>query len=127
MSQTSPAISQRQTRCCIVGGGPAGMMLGLILARAGVPTVLPEAHRDFDRDFRGDTVHPSTQEILDQLGLTDQVQALPHGKLRKLEMHSPRGVFTMADLSRLHTKFPYIMMLPQVRLLDLLAKEASRQ
>lgn len=127
MNHTSPATTQRPARCCIVGGGPAGMMLGLILARAGVPTVLLEAHHDFDRDFRGDTVHPSTQEILDQLGLTEQVQALPHGKLRKMEMHSPRGVFTMADLSRLHTKFPYIMMLPQARLLDLLAKEARRQ
>jgi 2-polyprenyl-6-methoxyphenol hydroxylase-like FAD-dependent oxidoreductase len=102
------------------------MMLGLLLAKAGVPTVLLEAHHDFDRDFRGDTVHPSTLEILDQLGLAERVLALPHGKLQKMEMHAPQGIVTMADLSRLRTKFPYIMMLPQVQLLELLAGEARR-
>ncbi len=122
----SPALATRQTRCCIVGGGPAGMMLGLILARARVPTILLEAHHDFDRDFRGDTVHPSTLEILDQLGLAQQVHALPHGTLNRLELHTPRGAITMADLSRLRTKYPYIMMLPQARLLELLAREAGR-
>jgi 2-polyprenyl-6-methoxyphenol hydroxylase-like FAD-dependent oxidoreductase len=103
------------------------MMLGLILARAGVPTVLLESHHDFDRDFRGDTVHPSTLEVLDQLGLANRVHALPHGTLRKLELHSPHGgTLTMVDLSRLRTKYPYIMMLPQARLLEVIAQEARR-
>src|SRR6516165_8370039 len=74
--------STDQTRCVIVGAGPAGAVLGLLLARAGVPVVLLESHRDFDRDFRGDTVHPSTLELLDQLGLADRLHAIPHGIVR---------------------------------------------
>src|SRR5688572_5233011 len=72
------------TRCCIAGGGPAGMMLGLLLARAGVETVVLEKHADFLRDFRGDTVHPSTLRIMDELGLLDAFLRLPHQKLRRL-------------------------------------------
>ena len=71
-------VATVDTRCCIAGGGPAGMMLGLLLARAGVPVVVLEKHADFLRDFRGDTVHPSTMEVLDQLGLLDAF--LAHGK-----------------------------------------------
>jgi 2-polyprenyl-6-methoxyphenol hydroxylase-like FAD-dependent oxidoreductase len=112
--------------CCVVGAGPAGMILSLLLARQGLHVTLLESHRDFDREFRGDTVHPSTLNILDQLGLAERVHELPHGKLRKLEMHTPSGTFTMADLSRLGGKYPYILMTPQGRLLDLLAYEASR-
>ena len=126
LRESEQAAAVRQTSCAIVGGGPAGMMLGLILARAGVPTVLLEAHQDFDRDFRGDTVHPSTLECLDQLGLSERIHALPHGKLRTMELHTPSGVVTMADLSRLRTRFPYILVLPQARLLEVLAEEARR-
>jgi 2-polyprenyl-6-methoxyphenol hydroxylase-like FAD-dependent oxidoreductase len=118
---TSPS-----THVCIVGAGPAGTILGLLLARAGIPVTLLEAHHDFDRDFRGDTVHPSTLEILDQLGLAGRLHELPHSKIRQLRMHTPDGVITAADLSRLRTRFPYIMMLPQVHLLNLLAAEAQR-
>jgi 2-polyprenyl-6-methoxyphenol hydroxylase-like FAD-dependent oxidoreductase len=121
-----PVASMRQTRCCIVGAGPAGAVLGLLLARAGVPVVLLEAHHDFDRDFRGDSVHPSTLEILDQLGLAERVHQLPHGKVRKLQLRTKRRTYTLGDLGRLRTKFPYVMMLPQARLLELLTEEAKK-
>lgn len=114
------------TSCVIVGAGPAGAMLGLLLARAGVSVILLESHLDFDRDFRGDTVHPSTLEIMDQLGLAKKLHALPHGKLKIMRMQTPDGAVTMADFSRLQTKFPYIMMLPQSILLELLTDEAKR-
>lgn len=112
--------------CCVVGGGPAGVMLSLLLARNGVRTALLESHKDFDRDFRGDTIHPSTLEILDQLGLAEGLQQLPHGKLRSLQIHTPAGSHTLVDFRRLKTKFPYIMMLPQVRLLNYLADAAKK-
>ncbi|MGL6018505.1 MAG: FAD-dependent oxidoreductase, partial [Gibbsiella quercinecans] len=72
------AITPFTTRCCIVGGGPAGLMLGYLLARAGVNVTVVEKHADFLRDFRGDTIHPSTLEIMHQLGLLDELLALPH-------------------------------------------------
>ncbi|HUY91398.1 MAG TPA: FAD-dependent oxidoreductase [Pirellulales bacterium] len=112
--------------CCVVGGGPAGVMLSLLLARQGISTFLLESHKDFDRDFRGDTIHPSTLEILDQLGLAARLHELPHGKLRALKVHTPGGTTTLVDLHRLRTPFPYIMMLPQARFLDFLATEARR-
>jgi 2-polyprenyl-6-methoxyphenol hydroxylase-like FAD-dependent oxidoreductase len=122
----APPASTRQTRCCVVGAGPAGAVLGLLLARQGVPVVLLESHHDFDRDFRGDTVHPSTLEVLDQLGLAERLHALPHGKLRTFEVVTPSGRVTLADLGRLRTRFPYVMTLPQARLLELLTDEARR-
>ena len=114
------------TGCIIVGGGPAGMVLALLLARQGIDTTLLEAHHDFDRDFRGDTVHPSTLEILDQIGLAQRVLDLPHGKVRSLELITPERTVTIADLGRLKTPFPFVTMLPQVRLLNLLAEEAQK-
>src|SRR5882762_8095994 len=80
-----------QTTCCIVGGGPAGVVLGLLLARRGVDTLLLEAHSDFDRDFRGDTLHPSVMEIMDQIGLADRLLQLPHGTMRTMTFHTPEG------------------------------------
>lgn len=112
--------------CCVVGGGPAGVMLSLLLARNGVKVSLLESHKDFDRDFRGDTIHPSTLEALDQIGLAKGLHQLPHGKLRSLRIHSAAGSRTLVDFHRLKTKFPYIMMLPQVHLLDYLAAAARR-
>src|SRR6476661_2489823 len=70
-----------ETRCCVVGAGPAGAMLALLLARAGIPVILLEEHMDFDRDFRGDTLHPSVMQILAEIGLADDVLALPHTEL----------------------------------------------
>jgi 2-polyprenyl-6-methoxyphenol hydroxylase-like FAD-dependent oxidoreductase len=119
-------VSTVETRCCIVGAGPAGAVLGLLLARGGVPVTLLESHPDFDRDFRGDTVHPPTLELLAQLGLADRLHALPHGTVRALRLRTRTRAFTLADLGRLRTPFPYVMVLPQAKLLELLTEEARR-
>ncbi len=124
--ETEPVESTQETQCCIVGAGPAGAVLGLLLARAGVPVILLESHPDFDRDFRGDTVHPSTLELLDQLGLASRLHQLPHGKVRTMHLRTGNRCVTLADLGRLKTPFPYVMTLPQSKLLELLASEAQR-
>jgi 2-polyprenyl-6-methoxyphenol hydroxylase-like FAD-dependent oxidoreductase len=111
------------SHCCIVGGGPAGMVLALLLGRAGVQTTILEEHEDFERDFRGDTVHPSTMELMDVLGLAGRLLELPHAKIHRLTFDAPSGPVVLADLSRLPTKFPYITMMPQARFLDVLAAE----
>src|SRR5262245_2720734 len=118
--------SAHESRCCVVGAGPAGAVLGLLLARGGVPVTLLEAHPDLDRDFRGDTVHPPTLELLAQLGLADRLHALPHGKIRDLRLRTRTRTFTLGDLGRLRTPYPYVMMLPQAKLLELLTDEARR-
>ncbi|MFO0843428.1 MAG: FAD-dependent oxidoreductase [Gemmataceae bacterium] len=114
------------TNCVVVGGGPAGVVLSYLLARAGVPVTLLESHRDFDRDFRGDTIHPSTLEALDALGLSDKLHALPHGKLRVMSINTREREWRMADFGRVRTKFPYVMIMNQARFLDFLAGEAAR-
>src|SRR5258705_12009504 len=100
-------------RCCIAGGGPAGMMLGYLLARAGVDVLVLEKHGDFLRDFRGDTIHPSTIQIMDELGFADQLLHLPHAKAPAFQVHTQLGTMTIADFSRLKTRWPYLMLLPQ--------------
>src|SRR5262249_10504590 len=112
--------SAHASRCCVVGAGPAGAVLGLLLARAGVPVTLLESPPDSDRDSRGDTVHPPTLELLAQLGLADRLHALPHGKIRDLRLRTRTRTFTLGDLGRLRTPYPYVMMLPQAKLLELL-------
>jgi 2-polyprenyl-6-methoxyphenol hydroxylase-like FAD-dependent oxidoreductase len=102
------------------------MMLSLLLARAGVPVTVLEAHRDFERDFRGDMVHPSTMEVLDELGLAEALHQLPHAKMRELRFVSASGVHRMADFRRLPTRFPYVLMMPQARFLEFIAREAER-
>jgi 2-polyprenyl-6-methoxyphenol hydroxylase-like FAD-dependent oxidoreductase len=114
------------THCCIVGGGPGGMILALLLGRAGVKTTIFEEHEDFERDFRGDTVHPSTMELMDSLGLADRVLALANAKIERLVFDAPDGPIELANLSRLPTKFPYITMMPQARFLDFLAGELAK-
>src|SRR5437879_6658917 len=94
----------QQTTCCVVGGGPAGIMLSLLLARQGVEVTLLEAHKDFDRDFRGDTVHASTLEILDQIGLADRALEIPHGKVERLKVVTPEAEYTLVDLRGLKTR-----------------------
>ncbi|MGE0287782.1 MAG: FAD-dependent oxidoreductase [Bradyrhizobium sp.] len=115
-----------KVRCCIVGGGPAGMVLGYLLGRAGVDVVVLEKHADFFRDFRGDTVHPSTMEVMDELGLIDGFLKLPHQRLQKLEGDFAGTRVHVADLGRLKTKYPYIAFMPQWDFLNFLRDAGKR-
>src|SRR6201995_387758 len=99
------------TTCCIVGGGPAGMMLGFLLARAGVKVVVLEKHADFFRDFRGDTIHPSTLELMSELGLLDQFLQLPHQKLDRMSAQIGADRVPMVDLTHLPTRCKYIALM----------------
>jgi 2-polyprenyl-6-methoxyphenol hydroxylase-like FAD-dependent oxidoreductase len=119
-------VETRETACCIVGGGPGGAILALLFARKNIPVVLLEAHEDFDRDFRGDTIHPSVLEILDELNLADRLLELRHSKLRTATFMTPTGPLTVADFGRLKTKFPFIAMIPQVHFLEFIMEEAKR-
>ena len=125
-SEKSNGSRSERTTCVVVGGGPAGMVLGLLLARAGVHVTVLEKHADFLRDFRGDTVHPTTLDLLDDLGLFERFDALPHSTLTRARVQGPDGrEVTLVDLSRLPLRHPYIAMVPQWDFLDLLA-EAGR-
>jgi 2-polyprenyl-6-methoxyphenol hydroxylase-like FAD-dependent oxidoreductase len=123
---TEEILSVEKTSCCIVGGGPAGIMLALLLARREVPVTLLEMHKDFDREFRGDTVHPSTMELLDQIALADKLHEIPHTKVSGPTLQFADGPFRPFDLGRLKTRFPYILMVPQVRFLEFMASEAAK-
>ena len=109
----------------IVGGGPAGMMAALLFARAGVSVRVTEKHRDFFRDFRGDTVHPSTMEILSQLGLLERFLARPHDRVSQAQIRIAGRDYTIGDLSHLDTPAPFIAMMPQWEFLDFLRNEAG--
>jgi 2-polyprenyl-6-methoxyphenol hydroxylase-like FAD-dependent oxidoreductase len=125
MDRTANPDSQA-TRCVIVGGGPAGMMLGFLLARAGVETVVLEKHADFLRDFRGDTVHPSTLRIVDELGLLDEFLRLPHQKLRRLSGLFGDERVALADFDGLPERYAFIAFMPQWDFLNFLASEGRR-
>src|SRR5512135_2052403 len=112
---------------CVVGGGPAGLVLGLLLARAGVPVTVLEKHADFLRDFRGDTVHASTLTLLDELGLAEEFQALPQRRVDRAQVQLDAGTATLADLSRLPGRHQHIALVPQWDLLELLARVAARE
>jgi 2-polyprenyl-6-methoxyphenol hydroxylase-like FAD-dependent oxidoreductase len=121
-----PARRSIKTRCCIVGGGPAGMMLGYLLGRAGVDTIVLEKHADFFRDFRGDTVHPSTLQVMDELGLIDGFLKLPHQELQKMDGQFGGTSIRIADLSRLRAKYPFIAFMPQWDFLNFLREHGKR-
>ena len=125
-SEQLHAARSMKVRCCIVGGGPAGMMLGYLLGRAGIDVVVLEKHADFFRDFRGDTVHPSTLQIMDELGLIDGFLKLPHQRLQTLQGMFGGTLVRIADLSRLPTKYPFIAFMPQWDFLNFLRDRGQR-
>ena len=115
-----------QVQCCIAGGGPAGMMLGYLLGRAGVQTVVLEKHGDFLRDFRGDTVHPSTLMIMQELGLLEDFLKLPHSEIRAFALEIGGARFKIADFAHVPTPCRFIALMPQWDFLDFLAGKGRR-
>lgn len=119
-------MTRLRARCCIAGGGPAGMMLGFLLARAGVDTVVLEKHADFLRDFRGDTVHPSTLRVMQELGLLEAFLQRPHQKLRQIAGQVGGQPIVIADFSHLPPAYAFIAFMPQWDFLDFLAQEGRK-
>src|SRR5690348_11447785 len=115
-----------RTTCCVAGGGPAGMMLGFLLARAGVPVLVLEKHADFLRDFRGDTIHPSTLQIMHELGLLEEFLQRPHQEVRSLGAQVGDEYIPIADFAHLPTHCRFIAFMPQWDFLDFLAEHAKR-
>ena len=124
--QTQQLERIEQTTCCIVGSGPAGAVLALLLARKGIPVILLEEHMNFDRDFRGDTIHPSVMQIMDQIGLADKLLQLPHTEVYNVPVQIAGGLLTLADFRHLKTRFPYIAIIPQAHFLEFITAEAKR-
>jgi 2-polyprenyl-6-methoxyphenol hydroxylase-like FAD-dependent oxidoreductase len=114
------------TRCCIAGGGPAGMMLGFLLARAGIEAVVLEKHSDFLRDFRGDTIHPSTLELMYELGLLEEFLKRPHDELREITAQVGAQSVTLGDFTHLPTHCKFIALMPQWDFLDFIAEQAGK-
>src|SRR5437879_4078459 len=115
------AADRLSTRCCIVGGGPCGLMLGFLLARAGVDVVVLEKHADFLRDFRGDTIHPSTLELMGELGLLDEFLKLPHEKAITISAYFGDREYEFADFRHLPIRCKFIALMPQWDFLNFLA------
>ena len=114
------------TRCCIAGGGPAGVMLGFLLARMGIDVFVLEKHADFLRDFRGDTIHPSTLEIMHELGILDEFLKRPHQEVRELAGQVGQDIVTIADFTHLPTHCRFLAFMPQWDFLDFITERARR-
>ena len=125
MSSANNTTKDQSLRCCIAGGGPAGMMLGFLLARAGVKVLVLEKHNDFFRDFRGDTIHPSTLELMFELGLLEEFLKVPHQELHGLAGQIGNETIPLADFSHLPTKCKFLAFMPQWDFLDFLADHAK--
>jgi 2-polyprenyl-6-methoxyphenol hydroxylase-like FAD-dependent oxidoreductase len=123
---TGAALEKQHVRCCIAGGGPAGMMLGLLLARAGVDVLVLEKHADFLRDFRGDTIHPSTLQLMHELGLLTEFLMRPHQEARQLTGYVSGAEVVVADFSHLPTRCRFIAFMPQWDFLNFLAEQGRR-
>jgi 2-polyprenyl-6-methoxyphenol hydroxylase-like FAD-dependent oxidoreductase len=121
-----PDTKIRRTTCCIAGGGPAGMMLGMLLARAGVAVIVLEKHGDFLRDFRGDTIHPSTLELLHELGILEEFLRLPHQRMYRMAFMINDAEVVALDFSHLSTRCKYTAFMPQWDFLNFLAVQAKR-
>jgi len=119
-------VTQLQTTCCIVGGGPAGIMLGLLLARVGVPVAVLEKHKDFFRDFRGDTIHPSTLQLMHELGFLEDLLAQPHNQVEVLSVMIGGGKYPLPDFSHLPTAAKFIALMPQWDFLNFLSAKAAQ-
>jgi 2-polyprenyl-6-methoxyphenol hydroxylase-like FAD-dependent oxidoreductase len=126
MRQGAPPRQEMHVRCCIVGGGPAGMVLGFLLARAGAEVVVLEKHADFLRDFRGDTIHPSTLEVMHELGILDAFLQRPHSETRQLDAQIGDAKLTVADFSHLPTRCKFLAFMPQWDFLNFFAEQAKR-
>jgi 2-polyprenyl-6-methoxyphenol hydroxylase-like FAD-dependent oxidoreductase len=114
------------TRCCIAGGGPAGVMLGFLLARAGIDVVVLEKHADFFRDFRGDTIHPSTLQLMHELGLLEAFLERPHQEIRQVQAQIGDTALTVADMTHLPTFSKFLVLMPQWDFLNFLAENGRR-
>ena len=124
--RAQPSVSELRVQCAVVGGGPAGMMAAMLLARAGVRVALLEKHGDFLRDFRGDTIHPSTLEVMAELGLLESFLQRPHQEVTTLAGNLGDTLVTVADFTHLPTRCKFVAFMPQWEFLDFLAAEAKR-